>query len=127
MLLADRGIAADQLVVTAGLHLPSTAQELADRLNEFSGGRHRWVGGHLDVDPPLQQGQLGALCENGSWAVLLVPTKLREGHWVVVDDVSEDGTAAVRDPVGASYRMPVEELLHLMRYMVVVLEIGEVS
>lgn len=49
MLLADRQIAADQLVVTAGLHLPSTAQELASRLNEFSVERHRWVGGHLDT------------------------------------------------------------------------------
>ena len=55
MLLADRGIAADQLVVTAGLHLPSTAHELATRLNEFSGDRHRWIGGHLDVDTPLRE------------------------------------------------------------------------
>ena len=127
MLLADRGIAADQLVVTAGLHLPSTAQELASRLNEFCGDRHRWIGGHLDVDPPLREVQLGALCERGSWAVLLVPAKLREGHWVVVDGVTEEGAVAVRDPVGASYRMPSSELLHLMRYMVVVLELGKPS
>jgi len=47
MLLRDRGITSDQLVVCAGLHLPSTAQELAKRLNEFSGSRYTWIGGHL--------------------------------------------------------------------------------
>jgi len=124
MLLADRGIAADQLVATASLHLPSTAQELARRLNELSAGRHVWIGGHLDVDPPLRTGQLRALCTFGSWAVLLVPTQLRNGHWVVIDRVRDDGSVDVRDPAGSSYGMEIEELLHLMRYMVVVLETG---
>lgn len=124
MLLADRGVAADQLVVTAGLHLPSTAQELASRLNEFSGERFNWIGGHLDVDPPVGAEHLSALCKRGSCAALLVPARLREGHWVVLDGLTTPQTVAVRDPVGASYGMDAEELLHLMRYMVVVLEIG---
>lgn len=110
-------------MVTARLHLPSTAQELAGRLNEFSGDQHRWLGGHLDMDSFLRAEQLGALCQRGSWAALLVPGKLREGHWVVIDGVAEDETVGVRDPVGASYRMVAPELLHLMRYMVVVLEV----
>jgi hypothetical protein len=122
MLLADRGVAADQLVVTAGLHLPSTAYELASRLNEFSVGERRWIGGHLDVDPPPGREHLRALSQTGSWAALLVPANLRAGHWVVVDGPVDDATVAVRDPVGASYRMSAEELLHLMRYMVVVFE-----
>lgn len=56
-----------------------------------------------------------------------MPNRLREGHWVVIDGVTDDGTVAVRDPVGASYRMVPTELLHLMRYMVVVLELSELS
>jgi hypothetical protein len=124
MLLADRGIVADQLSVMTGLHLPSTAQELAQRLNELSGSRSRWLGGHLDLDPPFELKHLIGLGENGSWAVLLVPSKLREGHWVVVDEVVDAMTVAVRDPVGSSYHLNIQEFLHLIRYMVVVVETG---
>ena len=104
MLLADRKITSDQLIVSAGLHLPSTAHEMARRLNEFSRGRHRWAGGHLDLAPPLRPEHTSALGEHGSWAALLVPHGLRDGHWVVVDGMRENDTAAVRDPVGSSYQ-----------------------
>lgn len=122
MLLADRDIAADQLVVSAGLQLPSTAQDLAERLNEFSRGKHDWVGGALSIDSSLETQHLVALSKRGSWSALLVPDGQIDGHWVVVDGVNDDGTIAVRDPTGTSYRMVEDELLHLMRFMVVVVE-----
>lgn len=125
MLLADRGISMGQLVVAAGLHLPCTARELAERLNELSEGAHHWLGGHLDLEPPVGLEHLAALGRAGSWAALLIPEGIRDGHWVVVDRVLDDGTAAIRDPVGSTYRMPLEELGRLLRYMVVVFETGE--
>ncbi len=125
MLLADRGISTGQLVVAAGLHLPCTARELADRLNELSEGTHHWLGGHLDLEPPLGRRHLGGLGGAGSWAALLIPEGIRDGHWVVVDRILDDDTAAIRDPVGSTYRMPLAELGRLLRYMVVVFETGE--
>lgn len=124
MLLRDRGITSDQLVVCAGLHLPSTAQELAKRLNEFSGSRYTWIGGHLDLDGRFGRPHVQALGETGSWAALLVPARLREGHWVVVDGAPTDTTISIRDPAGASYGIPEGEFYSLMRYTVAVFERG---
>ncbi len=125
MLLVDRGISIGQLEVAAGLHLPCTARELANRLNELSKGIHSWRGGHLDLEPPLGRRHLAALGAAGSWAALLIPEGSRNGHWVVVDRILDDDTAAIRDPVGSTYRMPLAELGKLLRYMVVVFETGE--
>lgn len=125
MLLADRGISADQVTVATGLHLPCTARELASRLNELSNDAHNWLGGHLDVEPPLGRRQLASLGKSGSWAALLIPEGARDGHWVVVDRLLGDDTAAIRDPVGSTYRIPITELGRLLRYMVVVFETGE--
>ncbi len=125
MLLADRGILTGQLAFAAGLHLPCTARELAYRLNELSEGTHNWLGGHLDLDPPLGRRHFAALGGSGSWAALLIPEGNRDGHWVVVDRIFDDETAAIRDPVGSAYRMPLAELGRLLRYMVVVFETGE--
>ena len=124
MLLADRGIESDQLIVAAGLRQPSAPHELAMRLNDYSGERHRWVGGCLDVEPPPQFMHVAALSETGSWAALLIPGSRRAGHWVVIDAVDVDGMVAVRDPAGTSYRMATEELLHLMCDIVAVFELG---
>ena len=124
MLLADRGIQVDQLVVSAELHLPCSAQELARRLNALSGPVYQWLGGQLDLDPPLERAHLDALGARSSWAAQLIPTGARHGHWVVVDTLGADGTIAVRDPAGTSYRMAEREFLALMRYMVVVFETG---
>lgn len=125
MLLADRGISADQLIVSAGLHLPCTAQELARRLNEFSGPPYPWLGGHLDLDPPLSRIHLEALGMQRSWAAQLIPEGERDGHWVVVDGLGEIATVRVRDPAGTSYHMLEQEFFDLMRYMVVVFETGD--
>lgn len=125
MLLADRGISANQIAVATGLHLPCTARELAHRLNELSGSAHSWLGGHLDLEPPLERHQMAALGKAGSWAALLIPEGARDGHWVVVDHLLDDETAAIRDPVGSRYRIPLTELGRLLRYMVVVFETGE--
>lgn len=125
MLLADRGISTGQLAVATGLHLPCTARELAERLNVLSEGLHRWLGGHLDLEPPLGRRHIVALGKAGSWAALLIPGGSRDGHWVVVDRVLDDDTVAIRDPVGSTYQMPLAELARLLRYMVVVFETGE--
>ena len=124
MLLEDRSILTEQLHVAASLHLPSTARELADRLNELSEGKHVWLGGHLDLDPPLERDDLILIGRSGSWAALLIPEGSRDGHWVVVDEITDEGAAAIRDPSGSAYQMPVMELVGLLRYMVVVFEKG---
>lgn len=124
MLLADRGIAADQLVVSAGLHLPCVARELAERLDAFSASAHRWQGGHLDLDEPPDRELIEELSRFGSWATLLVPGPGPVGHWVVVDGLDEDDMIAVRDPEGSSYRVPVDEFAHHMRpYLAIVTEV----
>lgn len=124
MLLADRGIQADQLVVSAELHLPCVAEDLAHRLNTLSQPRFRWIGGQLDLDPPLRRSHLAELGLHLSWGAQLIPEGAWNGHWVVVDRLDEGGVW-VRDPVGASYRMLEHEFLVLMRNMVVVFEQGE--
>src|SRR5437870_3093304 len=73
MLLADRGIAVDQLLVATKLHPPCTAHELARRLNELSGPARRWLGGQLDHEPPLARALLAELGRFGTWAAQLIP------------------------------------------------------
>jgi ABC-type bacteriocin/lantibiotic exporter with double-glycine peptidase domain len=127
MLLAERGIESDPLVVAAGLHLPCTARELADRLNELSTTALIWIGGQLDLDPPLERQHIEELGGRGSWAAQLIPHGYRDGHWVVIDGLTEDDMIVVRDPAGSSYRMPLAEFADLMRYMVAVFEKEEHS
>lgn len=127
MLLAERGIESDPLVVAAGLHLPCTARELADRLNDLSTTALTWIGGQLDLDPPLERMHIEVLGGRGSWAAQLIPHGRRDGHWVVIDGLTEDDMLIVRDPIGSSYRMPLAEFADLMRYMVAVFEKEEHS
>ena len=123
MLLADRGIDSDQLMVCVGLHLPSTPQALARRLDEYCGPSHRWAGGSLDIDG-FSRGLVDALGLQGSWAAQLIPSGESDGHWVVVDGPGEADTILIRDPAGSSYRMVESEFFELMRFMVVVYEMG---
>ena len=122
MLLGDRGLQADQLVVCAGLPLPSTGRDLASRLNEFHDGGH-WVGGALGSPEQITVDVLRSVGSMASWGALLVPEGQLDGHWVVVDAL-DDETARVRDPAGSSYSMAVSELLHLLRFMVVVAQVS---
>ena len=124
MLLADRGIPVDQLLVQHKLHLPSTAAQMAQRLEELSENRHHWIGGHLDFDFPIPLEMISVLGEHGSWSAQLIPENYRDGHWVVVDGVAEDKNLLIRDPVGSSYRLPYDEFAVLLRNMVVVFERG---
>jgi hypothetical protein len=125
MLLADRGIPADQLVVATRLHLPCTAHELADCLNHYSNPDFRWFGGYLDADPPPEPSLLQRLGRFGSRAALLIPGASRTGHWVVVDAVLGVESIRVRDPAGSSYSIPLDEFQHLIRFMAVVFEAKE--
>lgn len=120
MLLADRGIAADLLVVAAGLSLPCTPRELAVRVRQFCPSTLRWLGGHLDLDPPLTREHVEALAPVGSWSALLAAGPY-EGHWIIVDGVG-DGGVAVRDPRGSSYRMLWGDFSRLMPFMGLVLQ-----
>ena len=124
MLLADRGILVDQLVVSSRLHLPCTAQELAQRLNELSARAHQWLGGQLDLDPPLTHRLLTELGRHGSWAAQFIPQGRQDGHWVVINGMRDDMRVAVRDPIGSRYSMPIDEVAMLLRFMVVVFETG---
>lgn len=125
MLLADRGIAADQLIVSTRLHLPCTPQQLARRLNDFSAPAVTWDGGNLFRDPPFRKSYLADLDRRGSWAAQLIRLDQRDGHWVVVDGLRADDRVAVRDPAGSSYGMEATEFCELMRFMVAVFEVGE--
>ena len=109
-------------MVCAGLALPSTGKDLANRLNEFHDGAH-WVGGALGSPEQINVDVLRSVGSMGSWGALLVPEGQLDGHWVVVDAL-DDQTAKVRDPAGSSYSMAVPELLHLLRFMVVVAQIS---
>ena len=124
MLLADRGIQVDQLEVAAELMLPSTAHALAHQLNVLSAPRFFWIGGVLDVDPPLRRVDIETVGPHLSWAAQLIPAGARDGHWVVVDEMTAAGVK-VRDPAGATYRMIEGEFLTLMRHTVMVFERGE--
>lgn len=123
MLLRDRGIEVDQFVVAEALRLPCTGGELARRLNELSAGRMNWIGGELDMDPPREIADLLPIAKTGTWAAMLIRAGTRHGHWVVVDAVGED-TVLIRDPAGSRYEIRVNEFLLLMRFMVVVFELG---
>lgn len=120
MLLADRDIAADLLVVAAGLSLPCTPRELLARVQQFCPSTLHWNGGHLNLDPPLTRDHVEALAPVGSWSALLA-TGPYQGHWIVVDDISDDGIA-VRDPRGSSYRMLWKDFSALMSFMGVVIQ-----
>lgn len=126
MLLRDRGIVANQEFVATGLRQPSPPGELATRLNELSLGLHYWDGGALDLEPPVLAGHLRGIGRHGSWAAQVMPEGRTNGHWIVVDGVTEEALVMVRDPAGSSYDMTVEELSRLLWYMVVVFE-SEVS
>lgn len=123
MLLRDRGIDVAQPMIAAGLRQPSEGAELARRLNECSSDRHTWIGGQLDLEPPLRVAHADFLARVGSWAAQLIRAGERDGHWVVVDGVIEQAVA-VRDPDGSSYRIPWSEFADLVRFMVVVFEEG---
>lgn len=120
MLLADRGIAADLLVVAAGLSLPCTPRELVLRVQQFCPALP-WNGGHLNLDPPLTPEHVEALAPVGSWSALLA-TGPYQGHWVVVDHAAAD-SVAIRDPRGSSYRMLWDDFSRLMSFMGVVIQI----
>lgn len=121
MLLCDRGYRVDQRVIAEGLMLPVTAEHLAARLNELA--PPRWIGAYLN----LAQGAswdfvAGLTAERGTWGALLEPVGSRSvGHWVVVDEVPNEGLISLRDPMGSSVVKPVEEFLHLWRYTVMVI------
>jgi hypothetical protein len=102
MLLRDRGIVVDQLFIAARMRLPCTGGGLAARLTELSGGRHRWLGGELDIEAPAAADGFAPLAARGNWAAMLIPKKQRHGHWVVVDAVLSE-LVEVRDPVGSRY------------------------
>ena len=121
MLLRDRGIDVAQPMIAAGLRQPSEGGELARRLNECSHERHAWIGGQLDLDPPLRVAHVEFLAKAGSWAAQLIREGQRDGHWVVVDGLMAQ-TVAVRDPEGARYQIPWREFADLVRFMVVVFE-----
>jgi hypothetical protein len=120
MLLADRGIAADLLVVAAGLSLPCTPRELLLRVQQFCPSTLCWNGGHLNLDPPLTREHMEALAPVGSWGALLAAGPY-QGHWIIVDSFATDGVA-VRDPRGSSYRMMWQEFSALMSFMGVVIQ-----
>ena len=125
MLLRDRGVRVVQAEVALHLRQPATAHELAERLNELARGRHVWVGGQLDLDPPLRLPLVDALGRRGSWAAQIIPEGAHHGHWVVVDALVDASVVPVRDPGGSSYGIPWAEFAVLLRFMVVVFE-GEV-
>ena len=124
MLLRDRGIVVGQAEVSRELRQPSTAHELAERLNELTVGRHVWIGGQLDLEPPLGRPVLDGLGRRGSWAAQLIPQGAVHGHGVVVGTSLEASLVQVRDPGGSSYGIPWGEFATLLRFMVVVFEGG---
>lgn len=127
MLLADRGIELDEVLVAAKLPLPCAAGQLADRLNALSPADLTWLGGSLHTLPKSREEMrrlMEALGQHGSWAAQLIPRGQRDGHWVVIDGFGNDDTIAIRDPVGSRYGLPFPEYCDLMRHMVVVYEEG---
>ena len=127
MLLADRGIPVDQLVVASGLHQPARPRELAERLNALSRGQYRWHGGYLDLDPPLTREIVEAIGRFGSWAALFLHARELVGHWVVVDGIARGEQVPIRDPRGARYHLDLTDFERRLRHFVVVFERGYVA
>ncbi len=122
MLFRDRGHQIDQFRIQMGMELPVDGPTLARRMNVLS--EIHWVGGNLFLEG-LPTWDL--VCEigedKGSWAALLEPFgPTHVGHWVVVDGVTGDGLVLVRDPIGESYGIPIQEFLTLWHFTVLVLE-----
>lgn len=122
MLLADRGFHVSQAVLGTGIAVPSEAEDLARRLSELS--HVKWSGGSLSEGTVISWGLVDFISRSrGTWAALLEPHGFGHvGHWVVVDGVSGDGLVLVRDPVGASYGVPLGDFAELWGYTVLVLE-----
>lgn len=125
MLLRDRGFEVDQLTFAAALPMPTTGRRLAERLNRLSAGKHAWKGGSLATADGTAPGPLALrqLSRFGTWSAQLIPLGTTNGHWVVIDDIT-DQLVAVRDPAGSSYHLPIIEFLDLMRFTVVTFEHG---
>lgn len=105
MVLLDRGIDVGLAEIAAWLSEPCDAWQLVERLDDLSGGRYRWRGGALDVDPPIPRTALRWVCRGGSCIAQLRTEARGDGHWVVLDGF--DGRRLrVRDPEGAAYEIP---------------------
>jgi len=122
MLLADRGIEVDQDASAEPMMLPCGAPDLARRLSELSSTA--WTGGSLAELPKSPGAVVREICiRHGSWAALLEPHGFRRvGHWVVVDQVNNDGVILLRDPVGEAYGISAEEFASLWSYAMLVME-----
>jgi hypothetical protein len=90
MLLADRGVHADQSTFGDSL---TSAQGLASKLNSVDSG---WIGAGVDAS------SLRALTNTGSWSAMMWEPGSSIGHWVVVNGMSEAGLVQISDPFGAT-------------------------
>lgn len=124
MLLRDRGRFVSLETFADGLMMPSEPSDLASRLQAWSPDGPRWLGGSLPPAVTATWDLVAELCHTrGTWAALLEPHgHLRPGHWVVVDEITDEGLVLVRDPDGAAYGMPLRDFAVLWGYTVLVIE-----
>ena len=84
-----------------------------------------WLGGAcVALEAEANWNLVAALADSkGTSAALFEPLGFRhDGHWVVVDGISQEGVVWVRDPAGKAYGVPIAEFLDLWHYTMVVIE-----
>ncbi|MBC6472105.1 MAG: hypothetical protein GDA48_04180 [Hormoscilla sp. GM102CHS1] len=110
MLLRDRGILnIDQAAIETLTGAPTSAEEIADVLNQLAITDKRWQGGWINTLTPSAAFDL-LLKTNKSWMAQMKELGKNLAHMAIVDGIDEAGRVMIRDPwEGTSYKMEQEK------------------